>query len=566
MTKLSQRTSVLLARALGNYLVREGSVALLGEIARRLKGLLLYRIPLTSPSDMQALNVDYWRLTRAQTARRGPLEILEGPKISVLMPVYNVPEKWLRLAIRSVLSQSYGNWQLCIADDASNASHIRQVIDESVALDGRIDAIFLPENVGIGQASNAALRLASGEYVALLDNDDELHPDALLEVVKLLNQMPSPDLVYTDEDKLVSKGRRVDPFFKPSWSPDLLGSMNYITHLSVFSRSLLEELGGFRGGFDGSQDYDLLLRFTERTERVVHVPKVLYHWRQIPGSAASSIHAKPYAYDAARKALQESLARRGYQGTVEVEAPGRYRMRYRTPAEPRIAMIGSDEGDSEELAREAARSRCSLIMIGASPTWASAANAGAAACDADYLLFTRDLVEVIDAEWVQSMLEHCFRPEVGVVGGSVIGGHKRFLEAGIALDAERLLAFPFEGLPYTYYGYKSLPRAVRNVTAVSGACLMIRKDLFEDVGGFEEIGSPYAEVDLCLKLLDRGLYNVFTPYARVKVRRSGRLPVREQDAVALRQRWGQRIQMGDSFFSSNLVMREGSLRLRTSNS
>ncbi|MFQ5792282.1 MAG: glycosyltransferase, partial [Acidobacteriota bacterium] len=261
------------------------------------------------------------------------------PLISIVTPVYNTDETWLRKAIESVRDQIYPHWELCLINDASPKPHVRGVLDEYASTDPRVRVKHLPQNKGIAEASTHGLSLATGEFVGFLGHDDEISPDALFEVVKRLNEDPNLDLLYSDEDKLELDGRRVEPFFKPDWSPDLLLSMNYITHFSVFRRSLLGEMGGFRRGLDGSQGYDLLLRFTERTDRIAHIPKVLYHWREPPDSAAASTAAKPLAHEAGRRALEEALRRRGHGGWVESILPGRYTVRYRLCGTPLVSII-----------------------------------------------------------------------------------------------------------------------------------------------------------------------------------------------------------------------------------
>ena len=273
------------------------------------------------------------------------------PLFSIVMPVYNVDEVWLRAAIESVRKQIYSQWELCIADDASTKPHIKKILQEYMNRDKRIRAVFLEENLGISGASNAAIDLATGEFVGLLDNDDELAPFALFEVVKFLNQIPDLDFIYSDEDKLEVNGERTDPFFKPDFSPDLLMSMNYICHFSIFRRELLRKIGGFRKGFEGSQDYDLILRATEHARNIAHIPKILYHWRKIPGSASASVNAKDYAFQAGRKALEEALVRREKCGKVEMSEPGCYRVRYEIKGNPLVSIIIPTKDKVEILRR-----------------------------------------------------------------------------------------------------------------------------------------------------------------------------------------------------------------------
>jgi GT2 family glycosyltransferase len=235
----------------------------------------------------------------------------QRPTFSVLMPVYETPEEYLRAAIESVQLQAYPDWELCIADDASRKPHVRKVLEECAADDPRIKLVFRETNGHIAATSNTALAAASGDFVALLDHDDLLSVDALFENALVVNRRPDVDIIYSDEDKLDERGRRRDPYFKPDWSPDSLLSRNYVSHLGVYRRALIEEIGGFRRGFEGSQDYDLILRASERTSRIEHIPRVLYHWRIHEESTASSRKQKGYAYDAAVRAIEESLTRRG---------------------------------------------------------------------------------------------------------------------------------------------------------------------------------------------------------------------------------------------------------------
>ncbi|MDM8539355.1 glycosyltransferase, partial [Desulfobacterales bacterium HSG17] len=264
------------------------------------------------------------------------------PRISIIMPVYNVDETWLEKAIISVIDQAYSNWELCIADDASTRKHIRKLLNKYSAKDKRIKVKYLQKNMGISGASNEALSIASGEYVGLLDNDDELTKDALYEYVKLLNQHQDAELIYSDEDKIDVNGKQMEPFFKPDYSPDLLLSMNYICHFSMFKRLLLNKIGGFRLGYEGSQDYDLILRYLEKTrpDRIFHIPKILYHWRKIPGSAAAVVDAKNYAFISAKNALSDYLERNKIEGEVtDGIFLGSYRVKRSIKSDSKISII-----------------------------------------------------------------------------------------------------------------------------------------------------------------------------------------------------------------------------------
>ena len=339
----------------------------------------------------------------------------------------------------------------------------------------------LSRNQGIAGASSHGLRLATGDFVALLDHDDELPPEALFEVVKRLNEDPDLDLIYTDEDKLTPDGRRVEPFFKPDWSPDLLLSMNYITHLSVFRRSLLEEIGGFRLGLDGSQDYDLLLRFSERARRIAHIPKILYHWRKVPGSAAASTAAKPYAYEAARRAIEDGGEAAGLRGAGGHVLPGLYSVRYKVRGTPLVSIIIPTR-DRWPLLRECLRSieektrypRYEIIVLdndSADPetltgstaiagkwrvhscpgpfNFSALNNFGAAQARGDYFVFLNNDTQVIEPDWLTAMLEQAQRPEVGAVGARLHYPDGRIQHAGLVLGVGGVADHAFKGLPGT---------------------------------------------------------------------------------------------------------------------
>src|ERR1035438_8859121 len=277
-------------------------------------------------------------------------QFAENPLVSILVPVYRTPLGILRRTIESVTKQSYPNWELCIADDCSQSPEIQGLLADYATRDSRIRVNFLPANGGISHASNAALAMAHGDFVALLDHDDELAQDALYHVVEAINLQSNVDLLYSDEDKIDENGRRYDPFFKPDWSPDLLLSENYICHLLVVRRSHLNQAGGFRSAFDGSQDYDLVLRLTGNNARIVHIPRVLYHWRSLPESTAASPDRKSFAAPAAQRAIQEELDRRRVGAKViPGSIPGRWRVRYLLTEEPPVSIIIAAGGKIDPL-------------------------------------------------------------------------------------------------------------------------------------------------------------------------------------------------------------------------
>jgi glycosyltransferase involved in cell wall biosynthesis len=298
------------------------------KAVRNLKKKKIYGLTYLNKEDIKYLKqARKTRLTkkRLKAMEKGIESFSSRPKISVVMPVYNVEPQWLEEAIESVLHQVYQNWELCIADDASPSSHIQDVLGRFQNIDKRVKVKYLTANQGISGASNEALSLASGEYAAFLDHDDCLSRDSLFEVVKLLNTHPEADIIYSDEDKLSMGGMHLRPVHKPDWDPDLFLTYNYLCHLVVCRRKTVEQVGGFRKGFEGSQDYDLLLRLTELTDKIFHIPRVLYHWRMIPGSAASVVDAKSRSFERARQALEEALKRRGIKAEVlDGKTPGTF--------------------------------------------------------------------------------------------------------------------------------------------------------------------------------------------------------------------------------------------------
>jgi len=515
----------------------------------------LVRVTLMRNRDPLQYQFDRWLKKNTQTdadleRMRAEAAALEyRPTVSILTPVYNVDDVWLVKAIESVRAQVYPEWELCLADDASTEPHVRATLERYAAVDPRIKVIFMPENQGISGASNEALKLAGGEFIGLLDNDDELTPDALFEVVWLLGEHPEADMIYSDEDKLDMEGARIDPFFKPDWSPDQFFCHMYTCHFGVYRRELVEKIGGFRKGYEGSQDYDLVLRLIEETEKIFHIPKILYHWRKIPGSTAERYDVK----DSDRpslKALEEAAERRWPGSSVEKGIlPGTFRVRRPLPSGARVSIIiptkdkpellrgcvdsiiaRADypdyeiivvDNDSVEpethayLKRLQGRDRCRVISWSRSFNFAAINNMAAREAAGDILLFLNNDTEVRSDEWLVPMLEFVQREDVGAVGAKLIYDDNRIQHAGIILGVGGIANHAFYGHPLARPTYFGLADVIRNCSAVTGACLMIRKAVFDELGGFDEANFPvaYNDVDLCLRLRERGYLNVYTPYA-----------------------------------------------------
>jgi|GEM_PF-1135866 GT2 family glycosyltransferase len=510
------------------------------------------------------------------------------PLISILTPVYETDEFLLRRAIDSVRAQTYEYWQLCLVNDGSRKPHVMALLDEYAAIDSRITVEHLPDNRGIAEASACALGMANGEFVGLLDHDDELSPDALFEVAKLVGQNRDMDLIYSDEDKIEPTGRRLEPFFKPDWSPDLLLSMNYITHFVVVRRSLLIESGGFRSGYDGSQDYDLLLRVTERSSRIAHIPKVLYHWRKAGGSVAVSPHWKSHAHEAGRHALEDAMQRRGSAASVDGFDAGRYRIRYKLEGAPLVSIIIPTRDALsllqqcvQSLEHKTAYGRYELIILDNESrdpatmkyleavalthqvhrvpgkfNFSTINNLGASRANGDFLLFLNNDVQVLERGWLGAMLEQAQRSEVGAVGAKLLYPDGRIQHAGIVLGLLGGTGHAFRFQRPDEPGYHSFSDVVRNCSAVTGACLMIRRQVFEDIGGFDpRFREAYNDVDLCLRLRQRGYLIIYTPFAVLYHHESatrGTLFPPEEDELYWRL-WGPRTSAGDPYYNVNLT-------------
>jgi len=517
-----------------------------------------------------------------------------APKISILMPVYNSDEKWLKLAIDSVANQVYRHWELCVVDDASTRTNVKQILESYAIRDRRIRVTYLAENRGISGASNEALGMADGDFVGCLDHDDELTRDALFETAKVLNENPNLDFIYSDHDKKDLNGRRVDPFFKPDWSPDLLLSMNYVAHFSVTRKSILDHIGGFRLGFEGSQDYDLILRVAESTDRIAHVPKPLYSWRKVSSSAATSMKAKPYAGEAAKKALREALARRGLSATVIDSPVGRYRVKYAIRGAPLVSIVipTRDRVDLLKRCIESIESHTSyreyeIIIVdnnSADPVtlaylesskhttvkfdgpfnFSKINNLGARHAKGDHLLFLNNDIEVIGEDWLEAMLEHSQRPEVGMVGALLLypnGGRSHrpgmIQHAGVTIGIGPFAGHAFKRLPADRRNYYDLHRVIRNCSAVTAACAMMRRTVFDEIGGFEEkLKVAFGDIDLCLRVREKGYRVVYTPYAMLyhhECATRGRLhPVDDADYAI--NRWRDVIIKGDPYYNPNLTL------------
>jgi GT2 family glycosyltransferase len=477
------------------------------------------------------------------------------PLLSVLMPVYNTDPRWLRAAIASVQQQLYTNWELCIADDGSSLPRVGEVLRESQRCDPRIKIDFRPVNGHISAASNSALALASGEFIVLLDHDDVLPRHALMAVVHELNRHPDADIIYSDEDRIDEKGRRYDPHFKPDWSPELFYGQNLISHLGVYRTELVRRVGGFRQGFEGSQDYDMALHAIEhsRPDRIRHIPHVLYHWRAIPGSTSLGVEEKAYAHDAARRAVREHCARTGLQASCEPapNVPYHQRIRYPLPnPPPQVTIIiptrdrvdfltrcvgsivarstykafdivivdnGSSEAESKSYFEHVQRQPCvSVIHIDGPFNFSRLNNLAASRARGELLCFLNNDTEIISPGWLEEMVSLAARPHVGAVGAMLYYPDDTIQHAGVVLGLGGIASHAHRKFPRGAPGNYGRAGLTQTMSAVTAACMVLRKSTFDAVGGFDEtLAVAYNDVDLCLRLMARGFRNVWTPFAEL---------------------------------------------------
>jgi GT2 family glycosyltransferase len=547
---------------------------------------------------------------------RGQLRVMQEeskkwvvrPKVSIVTPVFNPNQYDLTQCIQSVLDQIYDNWELCLADGGSNKPHVRKVLEKFSKADPRIKFVSLPENRGIVGNSNEGLKLANGEFVGFLDHDDMLAPFALYEVVKSLNSNPATDFFFSDEDKITPKGKyRYDPYFKPDWSPDMLLSYNYACHFVVVRKKIIDEIGGFREGFDGSQDYDLILRITKKTSNIKRIPKILYHWRAAQTSVASDPKAKPYAYLAAKKAIKEYSEWRGYNVEVlDGVSLGAYRVKYAIKAPGRVCIIiptkdkvqllkkcvssvleKTDYPDFEILivdnqSQEPAtfdyfgslkgEERIKVLNYNHPFNFSGINNFAAAATDAEYLLFLNNDTEVINSDWLTSMLEFAQREDVGAVGARLYYSNHTIQHAGLIIGILGLAGHAHRDFPGTSSGYKGRIKIIQNVSAVTAACMMVRKKVFDEVGGFDEaLINAFNDVDLCLKIREKGYLIVYTPFAELyhhesisrgpDTTRAG-LARFDKEVKIVKTRWKHVLDSGDPYYNPNLTLEKENFEIK----
>lgn len=479
------------------------------------------------------------------------------PLISVVMPVYNTPDIYLRACIDSVLNQSYPYFELCIADDKSTKSHVQKTLQEYEKKDGRIKVVYRHENGHISHASNSALELADGDYITLLDHDDLLSEHALYYMALAINSNPQAKVLYSDEDKIDEFGKRYEPHFKSDWNQDLFFSQNYVSHLGIYKRELVEAIGGFRKGVEGSQDQDLLLRCLPHTARgeIIHIPHVLYHWRALEGSTALESGEKSYTTKAGIKALRDYFDSQGMV-SVKVEAnsvPNTYRIKWPVPQPEPLVSLLIPTRDRRDLVEVAVRSilnkttynnfeilildngsvesetleffnsiqkvdiRVRVIRYDHPFNYSAINNFGVKHAKGDLIGLINNDVEVISPDWLTEMVSHAVRPEIGCVGAKLYYSNDTIQHGGVILGIGGVAGHSHKYFEYDSHGYFSKLKLVQNYSVVTAACLVIERSIYEKVDGLDEVNLKVAfnDVDFCMKVREAGYRNLWTPHAEL---------------------------------------------------
>ena len=533
-----------------------------------------------------------------------------NPKMSVVIPAYKTPERFLAAMLDSLLSQTYTKWEVCIADGSPKGESVERVLKRYASKDERIRYVILGENKGISGNTNAAIEMATGDFVVLADHDDTLAPDALFECVKAINSDPEIDVVYTDEDKLdMDGGELFEPHFKPDFNPDLLTSVNYICHLFVVNHDLLMEVGGFREEFDGAQDYDFIFRCTEKARKIYHVPKALYHWRCHQNSTASNPESKLYAFEAGARAIKAHYERMGI-GVKSVEKGvdyGIYHSTFEIIGEPLISIIIPNKDHSADLdlcmrtlIEKSTYRNLEFIVVENNSTapetfayyekiqkefdfvrvvkwdrefnYSAINNFGVSFAKGEYLLFLNNDTEIINPESIHELLGFCQREDVGIVGARLLYSDDTIQHAGVVVGFGGIAGHTIIGLHKAESSYFNQAMCARNYSAVTAACMMSKRSLFDQVGGFtEELQVAFNDIDYCMKIRSINKLVVYAPYAlfyhyESKSRGLEDTPEKverfNREIKKFSERWPDILREGDPYYNPNLTLRKSNFALR----
>lgn len=519
-------------------------------------GLIRHFDNIDSMPDYPDFHQKYYKLTQKDILgiKKMLAELEYKPLISIVMPVYNTNEKWLRKAIESIFSQVYPNWEFCIADDNSSGPKVKEVLGEYQNKDKRVKVVFRKENGHISEASNSALDIAKGEFIALLDHDDEFTIDALACLVYELNQNKDLQIIYSDEDKIDEKGNHSSPYFKSDWNPDLLFSHNFVSHLGIYKKSIVDEIGGFRKGYEGAQDWDLCLRVAEESkpDQIRHIPKVLYHKRMIEGPTASSMDSKLYASNAQLKVVSDAVKRRKLNADISYDR-NHYsiRVKYNLVKGPLVSLIvptkdnfkflkgcldsilsktlyknyeiiiidnqGKDIICLDYLKELSKNPKISILKYNKPFNYSAINNLAVKEAKGEILAFVNNDTEVISPDWLTEMVAHALRPEIGAVGAKLYYPNNLIQHAGVITGIGGTAGHVHKNFSKSSLGMNQKAVVIQNFSAVTAACLVIKKSIFNEVDGFNETDLKVTlnDIDFCLKVREKGYYNLFTPYAEL---------------------------------------------------
>ena len=532
------------------------------------------------------------------------------PKFSVVIPVYRTPEKYLREMLDSICTQTYADWEVCIADGSPAGQSTERILKKYAKEDGRFRYIILGENRGIAGNTNAAMEMAEGDFIVLADHDDRLTPDALYECVRTLNEHPGCDVLYSDEDKLdMDGGALFDPHFKPDFNPDLLTSVNYISHLFVVKRTLVSHCGGFRQEFDGAQDYDFIFRCTENAKEICHIPKVLYHWRCHQDSTASNPESKLYAFEAGARAIMAHYERTGLRAEkVEKGVDyGIYHTKFHIDGEPLVSVIIPNKDHTEDLDHcirpmltKGTWKSLEIIVVENNSTkpetfsyykeiqkefpnvrvvrwerefnYSAINNFGVKASKGEYLLFMNNDIELIAEDFIEEMLGFCQREDVGIAGARLLYEDDTIQHAGVVVGFGGIAGHTFIGLHKAENSYFHRAMCAQDYSAVTAACMMSKRSVFDRAGGFsEELAVAFNDIDYCRKVRAQGRLVVYAPYAVLyhyesKSRGLEDTPEKiarfNREIAIFARKWPEILKNGDPFYNPNLTLRKSNFSLR----
>ena len=557
-----------------------------------------YKVVVPDSKEYQEQRYNKWiennTLTQEQLNEQKNKKFEYEPLISIITPIYNTPKEFFIEYIDSIKNQTYSNWEICLADASDKElDYIKEIIGNNA----KIKYKKLEQNKGISENSNEAINMATGEFIALIDHDDVIAPNALFEIVESLNQNHEIDFIYSDEDKFEGNlENRFYPFFKPDFSPDFLRSNNYICHLSCIRAELIKEIGGFRKEFDGAQDYDLFLRISEKTNQILHIPKILYHWRMHNSSTAQNIETKMYAIEAGRKAIQEHCDRIGLQAEVENENPlGLYRVKYKVKGEPLISIIIPNKDSLKYLKvvissiEKSTYKNYEIIIVENNSekkstfeyykklqdnpkikvlkyeekgfNFSRINNFGVQYANGEYLLLLNNDIKVITPNWMEEMLSLCQREEVGIVGAKLLYKDKTVQHAGVVVGMGGIAGHVNRTISDKAPGYYGRVKVINNYSAVTAACLMTKKELYQEVEGLDEnFKVAFNDVDFCMKIRELNKLVIYTPYAKLyhyesKSRGYEDTPEKKKrfdgEIKLFEEKWKKKLEQGDPYFNLN---------------